>query len=450
MAEQDIPGGQSEDEIGRLSVPDKLRYLRDSFSDEIPEEVVHSTSPNKKFKVRKGWFQGVTATLERALDEGFVANHDIELQVKDFVEEYLSQDFKDKPLTEASDIFEANKIINLVLGEEHVLDIDQLAKVQEENIRHAAEFRESITRTFDSPSYRRSIGIMLFGEEKKKTVGPNGETVEEDWTQEDFDRESDRMDEEQELSCRDTMARGLRLAIESQMEFFSSTEHPLLQTSNTSIDLILAMTERFLASEVPLFEDWPSRITKEREQSEALEEVRQMILKPVTTLYEHIEVNDDVWELQTPDMRAVAGDREKWRVLEWKRIKQGLKDRDEQEWIEILSRLDEHLTYYLKELTLKAVRDRRSTIDFGSRLARGGEKIVPQHHIQQMQTEADDLEVFSLEFVHAPNLIEALESIRKKYGQDADFRSFLQKLNWMEKLLEQETQTGSDSQQTTS
>ncbi len=58
-----------EEKLMRLPPKDRLRHLRDDFSDEIPNEIIHSTSLNKAFKVRVGWFQGVTATLEAALEQ---------------------------------------------------------------------------------------------------------------------------------------------------------------------------------------------------------------------------------------------------------------------------------------------------------------------------------------------------------------------------------------------
>ncbi len=443
MTEQDL----GKEDIRHLSVPDKLRYLRDNFSDEIPDQVIHSTSPNNAFKVRRNWFQGVVATLERALDEGLVSNPDMEWRVNVFIRDYTSQEFKDKPLTEASDIDEANRIINLVLGEEHTVELDLLEKIHKENVKKGLELKESVTRTFDSPSYRRAIGVALFGQDKKVTTGPDGEIIEEDWSLEDIDRESDRLGEEQELHLRDEMARGLRLSIESLMEFFTTTEHPLLKTSNTNIDCILALTERFLASDAEMFEDWPVMITRARKQSEVLEGVRQLILKPVTSFYEHIEMNDDVWELQTDEMRGESGrDIEKWRELEKKRIEQGLPDCEEEEWVKVLLRVDSHLTQYIQDFVQETAEDRKSTISLASGLTKGGEKVVGQRALDSWQKEADELAEFSQKLLFARNLTEVLALIKSKYGEEADFRSFFQQLDPMEQLLGPESQTESDSQ----
>lgn len=104
------------EDLRKLPPKDRLRHLRDDWSDEIPDEIIHSTSPNKAFKVRVGWFQGVTATLEAALEQ--IDDPALEAEVTRFVNYYTSDVFKAQELTKASDIFAANRIINRVLGEE--------------------------------------------------------------------------------------------------------------------------------------------------------------------------------------------------------------------------------------------------------------------------------------------------------------------------------------------
>ena len=41
----------------------KLKHFRDDFQDKIPPEVIHSSSPDNKFKARRGWFQMVAGHL---------------------------------------------------------------------------------------------------------------------------------------------------------------------------------------------------------------------------------------------------------------------------------------------------------------------------------------------------------------------------------------------------
>lgn len=379
---------ERQDQADKLTPTDRLRTLRDSWSDEIPEEIIHSNSRNNRFKVRKNWFQGVTATLEEVL-EG-IDDEDFEKRIKiaEFVTQYTSPSFKDKPLTEESDIYEANEMINFVLGERPAIDVAQLDRIHTENVGKTAELLESLNRTIDSPSYRRSIGLALFGSFKKVTKGPNGEEIEEDWTQEEIDAESDRQGLEHERDLKDEMAKHLKLALQSQIQFFSTTEHPMTATANTNVDMILALTERFLASKEDVFEEYPVMYTEDRKQAQALEVVRQTILKPVSTFYENIEVNEDAWEFQTVEM-TLERDMTRWRELEQKRIEQGLKDRDEEEWVEVVLRLDNHLTEYIKGLAVRTVNDRREIIEFGSRLIKDGEKIVNEQNISSWQQEAD-------------------------------------------------------------
>ena len=103
--------------LRKLSPKEKLRHLRDDYSDEIPDEIIHSTSPNNAFKVRRGWFQGVTANLEAALKE--TDDPVLEAEVKWFVNHYTSDVFKAQGRTKNTDIFAANRIINRVLGEDN-------------------------------------------------------------------------------------------------------------------------------------------------------------------------------------------------------------------------------------------------------------------------------------------------------------------------------------------
>ncbi len=96
---------------------ERLRWLRDEFSDEIPEEILSGVSPQKNFKVRRNWWQGVVGTLANALERGKITNPEVQEEVKGFLEHYTSEKFHEQPLTTAEDIKRANEIIDLVLGE---------------------------------------------------------------------------------------------------------------------------------------------------------------------------------------------------------------------------------------------------------------------------------------------------------------------------------------------
>lgn len=80
------------EELRKVSPKDRLRHLRDGWSDEIPDEIIHSSSPNRDFKVRVNWFQGVTSTLEVALKA--IDDPTLEAEVTKFVTYYTSDVFK--------------------------------------------------------------------------------------------------------------------------------------------------------------------------------------------------------------------------------------------------------------------------------------------------------------------------------------------------------------------
>lgn len=70
---------------------ERLRDLRDSYSDEIPKEIVSSISPEKRFKVRKVWWQLITLNLRQALKKGQIPNPEIQEEVEGFLEHYTSE-----------------------------------------------------------------------------------------------------------------------------------------------------------------------------------------------------------------------------------------------------------------------------------------------------------------------------------------------------------------------
>jgi len=92
-----------------------LAFLRDQYSDEIPQIIIHSTAKNNRFKVRKAWFAGVVGDLEIALTDGLITDPDTVLQANNFIDKYSSKDFNHQERTTADDIAAANAIIGLIL-----------------------------------------------------------------------------------------------------------------------------------------------------------------------------------------------------------------------------------------------------------------------------------------------------------------------------------------------
>ncbi len=93
-----------------------LTELRDGFSDEIPTEVLHSISPNNRFKVRRLWFQDVVADIEYIMMHNDVTSPDVKEKAEKFIKHVTSHEFHQQPLTSKADIEEANEVIDLILG----------------------------------------------------------------------------------------------------------------------------------------------------------------------------------------------------------------------------------------------------------------------------------------------------------------------------------------------
>ena len=98
----------------------QLAHLRDDFSDEVSSEMITSISPDNMFMVRKGWWQGVIASLHNALSENLIPDKhkgDAERFLEEETER-LSKEAKRDPRkrTTAQDIERAKNILDKVLG----------------------------------------------------------------------------------------------------------------------------------------------------------------------------------------------------------------------------------------------------------------------------------------------------------------------------------------------
>ena len=101
---------------------ERLLEARDTYSDEIPKELVHSVAyVNGKpviprFKCRIMWFQcGLIANVELGLDASFVNEHAKRLY-KDFVE-YMNRTDLPERLTNHEDIRMANEILTSIISD---------------------------------------------------------------------------------------------------------------------------------------------------------------------------------------------------------------------------------------------------------------------------------------------------------------------------------------------
>ena len=92
---------------------DRLRTLRDDWSDEIPEDII----PGRKrgqFKVRTNWWASLNADLEVGLIDG-VFTPELIPAITAFIEKHSTPEFAHRSRTTAEQITEANALLNLIL-----------------------------------------------------------------------------------------------------------------------------------------------------------------------------------------------------------------------------------------------------------------------------------------------------------------------------------------------
>ncbi|GEM_PF-1729108 len=101
----------------QIRLNENIRMLRDAYSNEIPENIVHSTDENNKFKVRGAWWAALGGNLRVSLREGTITDPLVRSNIENFLDTPKSE------MTTKEDIDRANKIINIVLGDEPPEDI---------------------------------------------------------------------------------------------------------------------------------------------------------------------------------------------------------------------------------------------------------------------------------------------------------------------------------------
>lgn len=90
------------------------RFLND-YSDEIPGEVVHSTSENINYKVRTGWFATVNVFLETCKEVGEYFPESFTKKVKDFLKSFQERQ-KESIYTTPEEIQKANDLLRRAKG----------------------------------------------------------------------------------------------------------------------------------------------------------------------------------------------------------------------------------------------------------------------------------------------------------------------------------------------
>ena len=104
-------------ELNELSQLEHLRILRTTWSDEIPEKIIHSDSRIKS-KARRNWFTGVVANVENALTEEEIKTPEQKMAAEELLTRFTSKEFIEQELTKKEDIQEANRLIDIILSDQ--------------------------------------------------------------------------------------------------------------------------------------------------------------------------------------------------------------------------------------------------------------------------------------------------------------------------------------------
>ncbi len=96
----------------------RFTELRDDYSDEIPEQVLHSYTPRyekpPKYKVRGNWFQGVSGAVRRAIACNLISGSDIVDSYMAF-DAYVHRDGFANPKITMEDINRGNRLIAMII-----------------------------------------------------------------------------------------------------------------------------------------------------------------------------------------------------------------------------------------------------------------------------------------------------------------------------------------------
>lgn len=91
---------------------ERLRHLRNDWSGEIPDKVVHLGA----HKARRSWFQAIVAELKVGIQEGEITDPAKIRAAEEFMGRYTAPEFLNQKLTERGDIEAGDRIINVILS----------------------------------------------------------------------------------------------------------------------------------------------------------------------------------------------------------------------------------------------------------------------------------------------------------------------------------------------
>jgi nucleoside diphosphate kinase len=98
-----------------MEIRDHLKFLRDSFSNEIPTKIIHGNIDQPKYKVKKNWFQGIIADAENQISEGYASKKSKKL-FEGFIEYYHNSNAINR-LTNREDIEKANRLLTSLIND---------------------------------------------------------------------------------------------------------------------------------------------------------------------------------------------------------------------------------------------------------------------------------------------------------------------------------------------
>lgn len=140
----EIPG-----ELKPENIPDSIEYylnvfkrLRDDYSNDIPEEVIHSDALDSKFKIRRGWFTALVGQLILLKEDylGYIINTETEKDLADdynkkmekliadveaFITYCTSKEFQEVERIAAEDVDTGDSILARVISHLEKLELEK-------------------------------------------------------------------------------------------------------------------------------------------------------------------------------------------------------------------------------------------------------------------------------------------------------------------------------------
>lgn len=95
---------------------DLFQDLRSKYSDEVPEEEIHSTNKHNRYKVRTAWFTGISTGAQMLLSQNLITDSDQKKKVENFTKYTKSEEFHQRGLTTKDQIDQGNEILDILIS----------------------------------------------------------------------------------------------------------------------------------------------------------------------------------------------------------------------------------------------------------------------------------------------------------------------------------------------